>query len=47
MLLEKNMQNGEVLNFNENWYKIDDPGSHLNNEYHAKVFTKKITDFLK
>jgi len=47
MLLNKNSKNTEIINFNESWYKIDDPGSHLNSYYHAKFFTQKITDFIK
>jgi len=35
------------ISLNVNSYLENDPGSHLNNNFHANIFTKKIIEKLK
>ena len=40
------ISDGEI-HFENFPFKIGDPGSHLNDEYHANLFMQKIINFLK
>ena len=37
----------EALNLDQDFFKDNDPGSHLKNKFHAKIFVQNILNLLE